>query len=118
MRKAFFLITFLLIAVSAMADMNKSLDNMKKRLPQIVALKKAKVLGEDNKGFLAVLKKTPEADALAAAENSDRNAVYSEVAKKHGISVDQVGKQRAIQIHKKAAKGTMLQDGSGTWREK
>lgn len=116
MKRALFLITFLLIASSAFADMQKSLDNMKKRLPQVVALKKSKALGEDNKGFLVALK--GDGKTIAAAENGDRKVVYSAVAKKHGISVAQVGKQRAIQIHKKAAKGTMLQDGSGKWREK
>lgn len=118
MKKALFLFTFLLIASTAFADMNQSLDNMKKRLPQIIALKKSKVIGEDNKGLISVLKNDGNAQALATAENNDRKIVYAAVAKKHGISVDQVGKQRAIQIHQKAAKGTMLQDGSGKWFEK
>ncbi|MCM8542373.1 MAG: YdbL family protein [Lentisphaeraceae bacterium] len=116
MKKAFFLITFLLIATSAMADMKQSLDSMKKRLPQIVALKKSQAIGEGNTGYAVALK--DNAKAIVAAENGDRKVVYAEVAKKHGISVDQVGKQRAIQIHQKAAKGTMLQDGSGKWIEK
>jgi len=116
MKTALFLITFLFMATTSMADMNKSLSNMKKRLPQVIALKKAQALGEDNKGFLVALK--GNAKAIAAAENADRKVVYAAVAKKHGISVTQVGKQRAIQIHQKAAKGTMLQDGSGKWRAK
>ena len=116
MKKAFFLITFLLMTTSAMADMAQSLNNMKKRLPEVVALKKAKAIGEDNKGFLVALKDNGK--AITVAENGDRKVVYASVAKKHGISVDQVGKQRAIQIHQKAAKGTMLQDGSGKWRKK
>ena len=99
-----------------MADIKQSLNNMKKRLPQVVALKKAKAIGEDNKGFLVALK--ADGKVITAAENGDRRVVYSAVAKKHGISADQVGKQRAIQIHQKAASGTMLQDGSGKWREK
>ena len=116
MKKALFLITFLFLVSTAFADMKQSLNNMKKRLPQVIALKKAQALGEDNKGFLVALK--GNAQAVAAAENKDRTVVYSAVAKKHGISVVQVGKQRAIQIHQKAAKGTMLQDGSGKWRAK
>ncbi len=116
MKKALFLITFLLMAFTVQADMNQSLSNMKKRLPQVIALKKAQALGEDNKGFLVALK--ANAKAVAAAENADRKVVYASVAKKHGISITQVGKQRAIQIHQKAAKGTMLQDGSGKWRQK
>ena len=116
MKTALFLITFLFMTTGVMADMNKSLSNMKKRLPQVIALKKTQSLGEDNKGFLVALK--GNAKSVAAAENADRKVVYASVAKKHGISVTQVGKQRAIQIHQKAAKGTMLQDGSGKWRKK
>ena len=118
MKTALFLITFLFMAGTLSADVNRSLNNMKKRLPQVIALKKAQALGEDNKGFLIALKNVNNAGAIAAAENADRRVVYASVAKKHGISIAQVGKQRAIQIHQKAARGTMLQDGSGRWRAK
>ena len=44
--------------------------------------------------------------------------VYASIAKKHGISPAQVGKQRAASIHQKAAPGTMIQDASGKWKSK
>lgn len=108
---------FLLMISTSFAGVNESLAAMKKRLPQIVALKKSKAIGENNQGYLTVLKSSPQT-AVVAAENSDRKVIYLSVAKKHGISVSQVGKQRAASIHKKASKGTMIQDSSGNWRSK
>ncbi len=106
------------MAMTAFADVNQALKNMEQRLPQIVELKKTKAVGEDNSGFLASLQNSPAAQALVNAENNDRRVVYASLAQKHGISADQIGKQRAIQIHQIAVKGTMLQDGSGKWYEK
>ena len=113
----FLLAVFIMISTS-MAGVNESVAAMKKRLPQLVALKKAKAIGEDNKGFVAVLKNSGNAASIVAAENKDRNVVYSALAKKHGISAAQVGKQRAEGIRKKAAPGTMIQDSSGNWKAK
>ncbi len=118
MKNAVLLLTFILLTISAFADVNESLKNMENRLPEIIALKKDKAIGENNNGYLALLKETPKAQALVQAENNDRKIIYASLAEKHGISTEQIGKQRALQIHQIAIKGTMLQDGSGKWYEK
>ena len=109
--------TFFLLIATSLAGVSESLSAMKKRLPQIVALKKSKAVGENNQGYLTVLKSS-SATSIVASENADRKVIYTSVAKKHGISVSQVAKQRAVSIRKKASAGTMIQDSSGKWRAK
>jgi uncharacterized protein len=117
-QKLIFLGAIFLIISTSMAGVSEAVAAMTKRLPQLVALKKTKALGENNKGFITVLKASADASSIAAAENKDRGVVYSSIAKKHGISTAQVGKQRAKGIHKKAASGTMIQDAGGSWKAK
>tara|TARA_B100000609_G_C17140090_1_gene395055 strand:+ start:650 stop:997 length:348 start_codon:yes stop_codon:yes gene_type:complete len=91
---------------------------MKARLPQIEALKNQGALGEDNQGYLKVLKKTGNADKLAAEENKDRKLVYTALAKKLKTTPALVGKRRAIQIAQRSPKGQMIQDAAGKWKKK
>lgn len=89
---------------------------MSKRLPTIVALAKRGAIGENNLGKL-----TPRGTLSASerstvnAENADRGAVYALIAKRTGASPTAVGKQRAAQIRKSAAKGTWVQQTNGSW---
>jgi uncharacterized protein YdbL (DUF1318 family) len=91
---------------------------MKKRLPDIVALKKKGIIGESNRGYLAFVGKTRKKEALVAAENRDRRAVYQAIAEQQKVSVAVVEKRRALQIAKKARKGFWLQDEKGKWFKK
>jgi uncharacterized protein YdbL (DUF1318 family) len=54
---------------------------MKSRLPTIVQLKSAGVIGEDNKGYLDFVSSTRKEVSLVNAENSDRKKVYNAIAK-------------------------------------
>lgn len=90
---------------------------MRARLPIIVGLKAQAIVGEDNQGFLAILKSTDQ-KAVVEAENSDRRMIYKAIAQKQGTSPALVGQRRAMQIAQKADPGTMIQDPSGAWRQK
>lgn len=91
---------------------------MRERLPKIIALKQAGVLGESNTGFLAVRKPNPEAKALAEAENGDRWTVYRAIAKQQKTTPELVAKRRGIQNSQNAAKGEWIQDSAGNWLQK
>lgn len=91
---------------------------MRARLPELVALKAAGVIGENNQGYLTVLKAPSDKEALVKAENSDRRTIYAAIAKKQKTTPALVGQRRALQIAAKAVPGTMIQGRDGQWGPK
>lgn len=89
------------------------------RLDQVDALKIAGKVGENNKGLLeqrAML--TPDETRLMNAENADRRALYTLVAKRLGLTTTVVGQGRAEELRKNSANGVWLQDPDGDWYQK
>ena len=106
-------------SVSSFAgDINAIKAEMEKRLPAIIELKSKGIVGEDNSGYLQFIGGKREKEAVVQAENQDREKVYSAIAKKEGVSVNQVGQRRATQIDEKAKKGEWLQGQGGKWYQK
>ena len=92
---------------------------MQERLPTIVQMKADNIVGENNKGFLEFVPGAPaKMGDVVTAENNDRQAVYSAIAKQQGTTAELVGKHRAIQIAAKAQPGEWLQDADGKWYQK
>ncbi|MCR4321050.1 MAG: YdbL family protein, partial [Candidatus Brocadiaceae bacterium] len=105
--------------VSSFADdLNAIKAEMEKRLPAIIELKSKGIVGEDNSGYLQFVGGKREKEAVVQAENQDREKVYSAIAKKEGVSINQVGQLRATQIAEKAKKGEWLQGQDGKWYQK
>jgi uncharacterized protein YdbL (DUF1318 family) len=88
------------------------------RLPVLKDLKAQGVIGENNQGYLEYRGFESPNKEVVQAENEDRQAVYSAIAKQQGATVELVGKQRAIQIAEKAGSGEWLQHATGTWYQK
>lgn len=93
-------------------------QRMIERLPTITALKAKGLLGEDNRGYLQFIGQKKENEDVVAAENKDRQTVYTAIAKQQGTTVELVGQHRAIQIADKAQPGEWLQDAKGKWYQK
>jgi uncharacterized protein YdbL (DUF1318 family) len=113
--------TLVLVALMAMAGTGWTEDvkaRMRERLPVVVDLKARGVVGENNQGFLEMLKGQTEKQNVVSAENQDRKSIYEQIAQKTGTDIKVVGQRRAIQIAEKAAPGEWLQDGSGKWYQK
>jgi hypothetical protein len=91
---------------------------MKARLPAIVQLKAAGIVGETNQGLLAFVGAQQQQQDLVAAENEDRKAVYTAIAKQQGTTADVVAQRRALQIAERARPGEWLQDAAGKWFQK
>ena len=101
------------------AGANDIKARMQERLPTIVTLKAEGLIGENNKGYLEFVPGAAmKNDSVVSAENQDRQAVYSAIAKQQGTSAKLVGERRAIQISEKAKPGEWLQDKSGKWHKK
>jgi uncharacterized protein YdbL (DUF1318 family) len=86
---------------------------MKERLPRIVEIKAAGIIGENNRGFLAFVGDNLQEQDLVDAENKDRQLVYLAIAKQQGTTPDLVGQRRALQIAENPKPGEWLQDKGG-----
>jgi len=104
----------LVLAVQAEGEKERMLE----RLPQIVALKDAGIMGEKADGFIGLVKPSPEHKTLVEAENKDRSAVYEAIAGKQGVSAAVVARRRALQLAQQAERGHWLQDANGRWIQK
>lgn len=91
-------------------------SRMEKRVSLVDQLKKAGVLGENNRGFLEV--RSGNDQGVVAAENADRAVVYAAIAQKAGTSTDDVGRARAKQIAAASAAGVWVQAENGQWAKK
>ena len=113
------LLTLIFIAgVTAFAGSAEIKAGMQARLPEIDALKAEGIVGENNSGYLEFVGGNRKNADVVNAENSDRKAVYTAIAKQQGTTADLVGKRRALQIRGIAGPGEWLQDDSGKWYRK
>ena len=105
-------------ALSRAEDISAVKVQMEKRLPLIVDLKSKGIVGEDRMGYLQFVGGKREKEDVIQAENRDRKKVYEAISQKEGVTIEQVGQRRALQIVNKAKKGEWLQDQNGKWYQK
>ena len=106
----------------------KLVDSMKARNTQIMQFKDKGVIGETNDGMLAIRnmdglrgEEIRTVKRLLRAENSDREALYKELATANKISLSDVGKIKTVfaKTRKtKARPGHWYQDEKGKWTQK
>lgn len=100
-----------------------SLGEIRTRMIERVAtldnLKASGRVGENNRGYLAPRETLAKAEQeVVDAENKDRRTVYEHLARRASVSVEQVEKQRALDIAKSSAQGIWLQNEAGQWYRK
>lgn len=76
------------------------------------------LVGETLTGYVAVVKSTPEAEALAAEINAKRRAEYARIAAANGQSADVVGKLASEQIINGLPSGSYYKDAGGAWKKR
>ena len=76
----------------------------------------AGILGEKNDGYVAVLKKSPEALALAKEVNEKRAQEYERISKENNQPANIVATLAAQQIIEKLNAGNQYQDANGNWK--
>jgi uncharacterized protein YdbL (DUF1318 family) len=91
---------------------------MLSRVSAINELKNSGIVGENNQGFLEFKTSDQAQQALIADENTDRKAVYIEIAKQQGIDVTLVGQRRAQQLADMGGSGQWFQKPDGSWYQK
>ena len=82
------------------------------------AARNAGLIGEKLDGYVAVLKHSPETDALAEEVNAKRQAEYAKISSANAQPLDVVGKLAAAQIIEKLDKGDKYQSPDGGWKTK
>jgi len=112
-----FIITIVLCMIAATAVAGSLKERMKQRAPAIAAIKAEGIVGENWAGFIE-FRGAPQQEDLVRAENSDRKTVYTAIARKRGVSIEEVGKMRSEIIAQKAPKGTWLQNPDKSWYKK
>ncbi len=99
----------------------KALENRKGRYDQLRAFKDLGIIGENNRGYVELLKDNKEAKALAEAENKDRQLIYSSIVEQNQLpqeSLATIEKVFAQVQREKANKGDQVQDENGQWVSK
>ena len=102
----------------------KVLNNRKARTPEIQTLKTQGLIGENNRGFLTILKPAEIQAAeksLMEAENHDRKFIYNTVVAQNHLeseSLVKVEAEFAKTRHDRARKGDFIQIPSGKWIQK
>lgn len=118
MKKSLLSITlFITAAISLFGQTASELkDRMNERLPEIIEMKTAQLIGENNEAYLTILKTVSENQAMIVQqENADRRTVYTMLSKQTGAPIDLVQKKRAAQLRELATAGTMIQNPDGAW---
>lgn len=99
-------------------DLNAIKARINQRLPNLDRLKSSGAVGENLRGFLEIRGGGSDAANVVAAENADREVVYSAIARQTGSSAETVGRARARQIAAGSAPGVWVQHEDGSWARK
>lgn len=108
---------FLFAATAGAQNMEEIKARMLDRKPTLDAMKASGAIGEGNDGYLHIRQKSADAGTVNA-ENGDRKAVNSMIAKKEGTTVEQVAKTAAKRLRDFAAPGHWVQKDDGSWQQK
>lgn len=103
-------------------------DRMSARVDEVLAQKRAGVLGETNEGLLTIkapdkLKKlqTQRVEKMVAEENADRNDLYQEIVRANGLDkarTKDIQQSFARSFQAESPSGTWVQDSNGKWEQK
>lgn len=95
-----------------------ALDGRKARFAQLKDLKAKGQIGETNRGYVQKLGGGKEVDAVVAAENKDRKAVYEAIVQQNSLGAGALATVEAVFAgvqRDKAEPGEKVQDASGRW---
>ena len=97
----------------------KVLNNRKSRVHELQALKAKGLIGENNKGFIEILKPIqPKEKSLVGAENHDRKFIYDTAVTQNHLGAKGLAKveEDFAKTHRaRAKKMDFIQTASGEW---
>ena len=97
-----------------------ALDGRRDRFDQLHGLKVSGAVGENNHGYVEVLKNEGGASNVVDAENRDRKVIYQTIAEQNGLENDLAAIESVFaQVQRdKAAAGEQIQMEDGHWAAK
>jgi uncharacterized protein YdbL (DUF1318 family) len=99
--------------------LNQIRQRMNDRLPQVVQLLRTGAVGENNRGLLTVRGQLREEEQrVVNAENTDRQNLYTLLARREGLRPEEVARAQARQLARLSARGFWIQDEEGEWSQK
>ena len=100
----------------------KVLNNRKSRVHELQAIKAKGLIGENNKGFIEILKSIqPKEKSLVEAENHDHKFIYDTVVTQNHLGAKGLAKveEDFAKTHRaRARKMDLIQPASGEWVQK
>ena len=101
-------------------EVKSALDGRRSRYDQLREYKTSGALGENNQGYVAVLKSEGSADSVAAQENQDRKVIYQTIAEQNGLdnAIGTIERVFAQVQRDKADSGDKIELEDGTWSTK
>lgn len=102
------------------AEVTVALEQRRERYERLTELKGQGVIGENNKGYLSVLKHDPQVAELIKKENQDRKVIYQTIAEQNGLggAINVIEEVFAGVQREKAAAGDQVQLPDGKWISK
>jgi len=100
---------------------DQALKNRQMRYREVQTQKIAGTIGEDNQGFLQVLREAPGVPDLAASENADRQVIYQAIVDQNQLGAEGMAKVKEVFAEvqrEKALPGEFIQLPSGDWIRK
>ena len=98
-------------------EVQQALSARKDRFADLRALKSSGAIGENNHGYVEVLKNEGQAQSIVAQENSDRGVIYKTIAQQNGLEGALSTIESAfVQVQsEKAESGDKIQTQDGCW---
>ncbi len=98
-------------------EVEAALNNRRERFDQLRGFKSAGVVGENNRGYVELLKDDAEAKRLVDAENRDRKTVYKTIEQQNNLSnaLETIETVFAQVQREKAQAGDKVQEENGQW---
>ena len=99
-------------------EVKGALDNRRDRFDKLRELKASGAIGENNHGYVEVLKKEGDGQSIADAENKDRKVIYQTIAEQNGLdnAIATIETVFAQVQRDKAEAGDRIQLEDGTWK--
>ena len=101
-------------------EVQQALNARKDRFSELRSLKSSGVIGENNHGYVEVLKSDSNAMSIASQENRDRKVVYQTIAEQNGLegALSTIESAFAQVQNDKAESGDKIQNADGSWAVK
>ena len=98
----------------------KIVDKLKSRYPELYKAKGEGLVGESHTGYIESVKDNPSDDTkkLIKEENTDRRALYAKLAEKMGVTIKKIEERNAVRAFEDAEAGEYLKMPNGKWVKK